>query len=70
MALALSADPAKVLHLGKDANEKTVKDTDLSKFRIIAFATHGLVPGDLDGLTEPALALTAPMLPVWTAMVS
>jgi CHAT domain-containing protein len=60
MALALSADPAKVLHLGKDANEKTVKDIDLSKFRIIAFATHGLVPGDLEGLTEPALALTAP----------
>src|SRR5262249_36858762 len=25
-----------------------------------AFATHGLVPGDLDGLTQPALALTAP----------
>jgi len=24
------------------------------------FATHGLVPGDLDGLTEPALALSAP----------
>ena len=28
--------------------------------RIVAFATHGLVPGDLDGLTQPALALTAP----------
>jgi CHAT domain-containing protein len=60
VALALSADPAKVLYLGKDANEKTVKATDLSKFRIIAFATHGLVPGDLNGLTQPALALTAP----------
>ena len=32
----------------------------LSRFRIVAFATHGLVPGDLDGLTQPALALTAP----------
>ena len=60
VALTLSADPAKVLHLGKDANEKIVKGTDLSKFRIIAFATHGLVPGDVDGLTQPALALTAP----------
>src|SRR5207237_4811899 len=28
--------------------------------KVIAFATHGLVPGDLDGLTQPALALTAP----------
>jgi CHAT domain-containing protein len=60
VALALSADPSQVLHLGKDANEKTVKGIDLSKFRIVAFATHGLVPGDLIGLTEPALALTAP----------
>ena len=60
VALALEADPAKVLKLGKDANEKIVKGTDLSRFRIIAFATHGLLPGDLNGLTQPALALTAP----------
>ncbi|MCH7889817.1 MAG: CHAT domain-containing protein, partial [Proteobacteria bacterium] len=25
-----------------------------------AFATHGLVPGDLNGLTQPALALSSP----------
>jgi CHAT domain-containing protein len=60
IALALQADPTKVLNLGKDANEKTVKTTDLSKFKIIAFATHGLVPGELDGLSQPALALSAP----------
>ena len=60
IALTMQADPAKVLNLGKDANESKVKSTDLSKFRIIAFATHGLVPGELDGLTQPALALTAP----------
>jgi CHAT domain-containing protein len=60
IALTMQADPAKVLNLGKDANEKNVKTTDLSKFKVIAFATHGLVPGELDGLTQPALALTAP----------
>ena len=60
IARTLGADPAKVLHLGKAANERVVKTIDLSKFKIIAFATHGLVPGDLDGLTQPALALTAP----------
>jgi hypothetical protein len=27
---------------------------------VVAFATHGLLPGDLDGLTQRALALTAP----------
>jgi CHAT domain-containing protein len=60
VALALQADPAKVLNLGKTANETKVKTTDLSKFKVIAFATHGLVPGELDGLTQPALALSAP----------
>ena len=60
IALALQADPTKVLNLGKDANEKAVKSADLSGFKIVAFATHGLVPGELDGLTQPALALSAP----------
>ena len=62
IALALQADPSKVLNLGKDANEKAVKTMDLSGFKIVAFATHGLVPGELDGLTQPALALSAPSL--------
>ncbi len=60
IAVALEADPAKTLHLGIEANEQVVKTTDLSKYRIIVFATHGLVPGDLEGLIQPALALTAP----------
>jgi CHAT domain-containing protein len=60
IATALQADPSKVLYLGKDANEKMVKGIDLTRFRVVVFATHGLVPGDLDGLTQPALALTAP----------
>ena len=60
IAIALEADPAKVLHLGKSANEKMVKSLDLSRYRIVVFATHGLVPGELSGLTQPALALTAP----------
>jgi CHAT domain-containing protein len=60
IATALQADPSKVLYLGKDANEKIVKGIDLTRFRVVVFATHGLVPGDLDGLTQPALALTAP----------
>jgi CHAT domain-containing protein len=60
IAAALDADPARALHLGKDANEREVESTDLTKFKIVAFATHGLRPGDLNGLTQPALALTAP----------
>jgi CHAT domain-containing protein len=60
VAKSLQVEPSKVLYLGKDANERKVKDTDLSRFRIVAFATHGLVPGDLNGLSQPALALSAP----------
>jgi CHAT domain-containing protein/tetratricopeptide (TPR) repeat protein len=60
IALTLHADPTEVLYLGKEANEQRVKSLDLSGFKIIAFATHGLVPGELDGLTQPALALSAP----------
>ena len=60
IAAALHADPVKALYLGKTANEKTVRSLDLSRYRVVAFATHGLKSGDLDGLTQPALALTAP----------
>jgi CHAT domain-containing protein len=37
-----------------------VKTTALTAYRILQFATHGLVAGDLSGLTEPALVLTPP----------
>jgi len=60
IALALQADPSKVLYLGKNATESTVKTMNLSGFKILAFATHGLVPGELNGLTQPALALSSP----------
>jgi CHAT domain-containing protein len=60
MAIAMHADLAHDVFLGRDANEEQVRTMDLSRYRTIAFATHGLVPGDLDGLTEPALALSAP----------
>lgn len=60
IALVLQADPTKVLFLGKNATEETVKTTDLSGFKVLAFATHGLVAGELNGLTQPALALSSP----------
>ena len=60
IAIALQADPSKVLYLGKNATEGAVKTMNLSGFKILAFATHGLVPGELNGLTQPALALSSP----------
>jgi CHAT domain-containing protein/Tfp pilus assembly protein PilF len=52
-----------VLYLGARASEAQVKNTDLARFRVITFATHGLIAGDFAGLAEPALALTPPEAP-------
>ncbi len=60
IAKALNADPVTAVFTGNAANEGRVKSMNLSETKVIAFATHGLVPGDLNGLTQPALALSAP----------
>jgi CHAT domain-containing protein/tetratricopeptide (TPR) repeat protein len=60
IAVALNADPAKDVFTGREANERNVRTMDLANRRVVMFATHGLVPGDLNGLTQPALALSAP----------
>ena len=60
IALALHADPARDVFLGAQASEKNATSGALSNRRIIVFATHGLVPGDLGGLVQPALALSSP----------
>ena len=57
------AVPASDIHLGSDASETTVKRTPLADYRIIYFATHGLVAGDVKGLAEPSLALSIPKQP-------
>jgi CHAT domain-containing protein len=51
------------VHLGSDASEATVKRTALADYRVVYFATHGLVAGDVAGLGEPSLALTLPKQP-------
>ena len=60
IAEALDADPTRDIYIGENASEHQVKTMDLTDRRIIAFATHALVPGDLDGLDQPALALCSP----------
>ena len=48
------------LFVRDQANEAVAKSAALEGRRVIVFATYGLLAGDLDGLTQPALALTAP----------
>jgi CHAT domain-containing protein len=44
--------------LGTDATEPIVRDALSSPYQVVAFATHGLSAGDLQGLQEPALVVT------------
>ncbi|MDA9300631.1 tetratricopeptide repeat protein [Amylibacter sp.] len=50
----------KDLYLQERATETTVKSLNLYDSQILGFATHGLVGGEWDELTEPALVLTPP----------
>jgi len=59
IAAALKAPTASV-RLGSAATERAVKQADLTRYRNLAFATHGLMAGDFKGLAEPALVLTPP----------
>ena len=60
-AKLLNAPPNSV-HVQQGATKAWFKSVDLDKYRVIEFATHGLLNNDLPGLTEAALVLT-PALP-------
>lgn len=59
IAAALGADRASVI-TGAGASESAVRTANLADYRVVAFATHGLLPGELRCKSEPALALTPP----------
>ncbi len=62
IAKILRADESRDLYLGRRASEQTVKSTDLTQYRVVMFATHGLVAKELPDLTQPTLALSNPAL--------
>jgi CHAT domain-containing protein/tetratricopeptide (TPR) repeat protein len=55
--------PDNTIRLREAATEQQVKQMNLAPYRVLAFATHGLMSGDFKGLAEPALALTPPETP-------
>jgi CHAT domain-containing protein len=59
IAGALGADPTRDLLLGPAATRRAVLAADLSDRRVVAFATHALMPGELPGVSKPSLALAA-----------
>jgi len=66
VAASVHADPADII-LGPDATETRVKQEKLDQFRIVYFATHGLLAGDVADFAklnaEPALVLSLPEKP-------
>lgn len=61
IAVLLKADKQKDTFFGQDASRESVLQSSqsgqLAQRRVIIFATHGLIPGDLPNLRQPALAL-------------
>ncbi|HEY6994588.1 MAG TPA: CHAT domain-containing tetratricopeptide repeat protein, partial [Xanthobacteraceae bacterium] len=62
IAKALGVSATDIL-LGRDATVTAVKHAPLANYRIVYFATHGLVAGDVKGVAEPSLALSVPAKP-------
>lgn len=59
VARSLGAGPDSVV-VGADASEARVRSAALDEYRVVAFATHGLLPSELRCQAEPALVLTPP----------
>ena len=55
----LNADPAAIL-LGPAASEANLRHQALQDYNVLYFATHGLLPGELECDSAPGLALSPP----------
>ncbi len=60
VASILRADPGRDVHLQQRASEAQVKAMNLVDYRVLMFATHGLMSGEMPGVFQPALALSNP----------
>jgi hypothetical protein len=64
VAQDVRADTARDIRLGSQATEREVKrlsaSGELAKYRMVHFATHGTIAGELKGTHEPGLILTPP----------
>lgn len=65
VAQALGGDPGSAL-LGAAATETALRARPLDQYRVLYFATHGLLPGELHCQAEPGLVLSPPAAAVTT----
>jgi CHAT domain-containing protein len=57
LAAALGASGDDLL-LGRAATRSNVLNAPLSQFQVLAFATHGVLAGEINGVSEPGLVLS------------
>jgi CHAT domain-containing protein len=62
VATLLGGDANSVI-LGRAVNDRAIREGQLDQYRVVYFATHGLLPGELLCQAEPGLALTPPDSP-------
>lgn len=63
IAEILRAEPAEDLLVGARASEAVIRRMALDRYRIVTFATHGILAGEFRGVSEPALVLAMPANP-------
>ena len=67
VASILQVDANRAVFLGPRATEKEVRRLNtsgrLGQAKVLAFSTHGLLAGEVRGVTQPALVLTPPSIP-------
>jgi CHAT domain-containing protein len=60
IARTLGGSP-EAIYLQHAATEANLKQLPLDRYRVLGFATHGLLGGEIKGLIEPGLVLTPPV---------
>ncbi|WP_458098404.1 CHAT domain-containing protein [Roseomonas sp. WA12] len=58
IAATLGRGEANTVLLGADATETELQAAQPGRYRVLAFASHAIMAGELQGLTEPAVILT------------
>jgi CHAT domain-containing protein len=66
-AVAAQMGAGSTVLLGAQATEPNVRAQALDQYRVVYFATHGLLPGELHCAGEPGLALTPPAVATSTS---
>ncbi len=48
------------LYLRDEFNEDKINSINFDNYKVVSFASHALVVGEIDGLSEPSIVLSLP----------